>query len=118
MTSTTWPGTPTRHSARARRATSSSRRAYDDAFAAFFQRLAGDGINRGNTLFVFTVDEGDHFVGGSPTPASCDGVSAPCDWTGQVGELNANIDTLFANQYPALAPLWLGAAAERVQGAR
>ncbi|HEV3403046.1 MAG TPA: hypothetical protein VG073_02095 [Gaiellaceae bacterium] len=86
-------------------------KAYDDAFAAFFQRLADDGINRSNTLFVFTVDEGDHFVGGSPTPASCDGVSTPCDWTGQVGELNANIDTLFAHQYPALAPLWLGAAA-------
>src|SRR5262249_60344364 len=42
---------------------------YDDAFAAFFDRLASDGLDRSNTLFVFTVDEGDHFVGGTPTPA-------------------------------------------------
>ena len=28
-----------------------------------------DGINKSNTLFVFTVDEGDHFVGGTPNPA-------------------------------------------------
>ena len=54
-----------------------------------------------NTLFVFTVDEGDHFVGGSPTPSSCDGVNIPHDRTGQVGELNANIDTLVTHQFPA-----------------
>src|SRR5207248_10154948 len=39
-------------------------KAYDDAFAKFFTRLANDGINQSNTLFVFTADEGDHFVGG------------------------------------------------------
>ena len=37
--------------------------AYDRAFGTFFDRLARDGINRGNTVFVFTADEGDHFVG-------------------------------------------------------
>jgi hypothetical protein len=37
--------------------------AYDRAFAAFFARLARDGIDRSNTLFVITADEGDHFVG-------------------------------------------------------
>src|SRR5204862_324464 len=36
---------------------------YDLAFQRFFDRLAADGINKSNTLFVFTVDEGDHFVG-------------------------------------------------------
>ena len=60
---------------------------------------------------MFTVDEGDHFVGGSPTPSSCDGVNIPCDWTGQVGELNANIDTLVTHQFPALASQFLGGGA-------
>jgi hypothetical protein len=86
-------------------------KAYDDAFAAFFARLAADGIDKSNTLFIFTVDEGDHFVGATPTPVGCDGVNVPCDWTGQVGELNANIDTLVSNQFPALAAKFLGAAA-------
>src|SRR5262249_24632345 len=67
---------------------------YDDAFAAFFDRLASDGLDRSNTLFVFTVDEGDHFVGGTPTPADCDGVTTPCAWTGQVRCITANRDTL------------------------
>ena len=44
--------------------------AYDDAFNKFFTRLSADGITRDNTLFVFTADEGDHFVGGAPSPAS------------------------------------------------
>ncbi len=48
---------------------------YDLAFEKFFDRLAADGINKTNTLFVFTVDEGDHFVGDQPTPAGCDGVT-------------------------------------------
>jgi hypothetical protein len=79
-------------------------RSYDAAFGAFFTRLAADGIDKTNTLFVFTVDEGDHFVGGSPTPANCDGVNIPCDWTtnNQVGELTANIDKLVQGQFPAL----------------
>src|SRR3989454_1613966 len=38
--------------------------AYDDAFGKFYDRLAADGINKSNTLFVVTVDEGDHFAGG------------------------------------------------------
>jgi hypothetical protein len=77
-------------------------KSYDDAFAAFFDRLARDGINRSNTLFVFTVDEGDHFVGGTPTPSGCDGLVTPCDWTGQVGEVNANIRTLMTQQHPEI----------------
>ncbi len=86
-------------------------KAYDNAFATFFGRLASDGINKSNTLFVFTVDEGDHFVGGTPTPANCDGVTTPCDWTGKVGEINANIDKLVTNEFPTLASQFLGGAA-------
>jgi hypothetical protein len=41
---------------------------YDAAFQAFFARLQGDGINKSNTLFVVTVDEGDHFAGGTGSP--------------------------------------------------
>jgi hypothetical protein len=85
--------------------------AYDQAFDLFFQRLARSGIDRHNTLFIFTVDEGDHFVGGAPSPAACDGVKTPCDWTNQIGEINANIDTLVQHQFPTLASQFLGSAA-------
>ena len=86
-------------------------RDYDTAFANFFTRLAADGIDKTNTLFVITVDEGDHFVGGTPTPPDCDGVNVPCDWTtqNQVGELNSNIDTLVQHQFPALFASFLAA---------
>jgi hypothetical protein len=33
---------------------------YDLAFEKFFQRLADDGINKSNTLFILAADEGDH----------------------------------------------------------
>ncbi|HEX4445293.1 MAG TPA: hypothetical protein VH044_01095, partial [Polyangiaceae bacterium] len=84
---------------------------YDAAFAAFFTRLQSDGIDKTNTLFVFTVDEGDHFVGGAPTPANCDGTTTTCDWTNQIGELNANIDTLVANQFPSVNANFLASGA-------
>ena len=76
--------------------------AYDQAFANFFTELAAHGIDKSNTLFIITVDEGDHFVGGTPNPASCDGVNTPCDWTGQIGEIDFNIDTAVQNQFPSL----------------
>src|SRR5262249_14575463 len=59
---------------------------YDTAFAAFFDRLARDGINTSNTLFVVTADENDHFVGGPPSPPGCDGVHTPCTYS-QIGEI-------------------------------
>jgi hypothetical protein len=83
-------------------------KAYDDAFGAFFSRLVSDGINKSNTMFVFTVDEGDHFAGSQPSNPSCDGVTVACDWNSlqdghpRVGELNANIDTLMAHQHPEI----------------
>jgi hypothetical protein len=72
-------------------------KAYDNAFATFFSRLANDGINQSNTLFVFTADEGDHFVGGAPSPAGCDGVTTPCTYS-QIGEINTNLAGLLATQ--------------------
>src|SRR5213596_2932059 len=63
---------------------------YDQAFAKFFDDLAAHGINKSNTLFAFTVDEGDHFVGDAPTPAGCDGVNVACNYN-RVGEINADL---------------------------
>ena len=78
-------------------------KSYDQAFAKFFQRLSNDGINKSNTLFVFTADEGDHFVGGSPSPANCDGVTVPCTYS-QIGEINANLTGLLATEQNVTTP--------------
>src|ERR1700722_3933537 len=64
-------------------------KAYDQGFADFFQNLGEHGINSGNTLFVVTADEGDHFAGGSPSPSNCDGVNIPCTYS-QIGEIDAD----------------------------
>src|SRR6266699_109711 len=71
---------------------------YDQAFGKFFNRLAGDGINKSNTLFVFTVDEGDHFVGDAPTPSGCDGINVACTYN-RVGEINANLSAMIRTQF-------------------
>jgi hypothetical protein len=71
---------------------------YDHAFETFFNRLADDGINKSNTLFVVTVDEGDHFVGDPPMPAGCDGVTTPCTYN-RVGEINANLSAMIRTQF-------------------
>jgi hypothetical protein len=76
---------------------------YDDAFGTFFTRLAGDGINASNTLFVITSDEGDHFVGSAPSPAGCDGVTTPCTYS-QIGEVNVNVKGLLATQKGFTSP--------------
>ncbi len=73
-------------------------KAYDAAFAKFFERLAADGINKTNTLFVFTVDEGDHFAGDAPAPAGCDGVTTPCTYN-RVGEINGNLSAMIRTQF-------------------
>jgi hypothetical protein len=72
--------------------------AYDDAFNKFFTRLNSDGINKTNTLFVFTVDEGDHFVGSDPSPAGCNGSTTPCTYS-QIGEINADLRRMIRTQY-------------------
>jgi len=72
-------------------------KSYDTAFGRFFTRLAKDGIDKSNTLFVVTADENDHFTGGSPSPANCDGVTVPCTYA-TLGEVNANIKGLLVTQ--------------------
>jgi hypothetical protein len=82
-------------------------KAYDNAFAAFFQRLKNDGIDQSNTLFMVTVDEGDQFAGGIGIPQP-DGTLAyshtNCAWTttpacpsNQIGEVNLNLRTKLGN---------------------
>jgi hypothetical protein len=78
-------------------------KAYDDAFAQFFTRLTADGITKANTLFVVTVEEGDHFVGAQPTPAGCDGVTTPCNYS-LLGEVNGNLTGLLATQQGITTP--------------
>ena len=57
----------------------------DEAFDKFVARLAADDINQNNTLFVVTSDEGEHFTGGVPSPATCDGINVPCTYA-KLGE--------------------------------
>jgi hypothetical protein len=72
---------------------------YDTAFGKFFARLATDGITKDNTLFIVVPDENDHFVGGTPSPAHCDGVIVPCTYpAGQKGEINALLNRLLITQ--------------------
>ena len=94
-------------------------KAYDDAFDKFFTRLAADGLNSSNTLFVFTADENDHFAGGTPSNAdTCDGVNTPCVYShvncpsaavptcpsNNVGELNGNMAGLLATEQGVTTP--------------
>jgi hypothetical protein len=78
-------------------------KSYDDAFGAFFARLAKDGITPQNTVFVITADEGDHFVGGAPSPIGCDGVTTPCTYQ-QIGEISVNLTGLLATQAGVTTP--------------
>jgi hypothetical protein len=72
---------------------------YDTAFGKFFARLSADGITKDNTLFVVVPDENDHFVGGTPSPAHCDGIHVPCTYAvGQKGEINASLNRLLITQ--------------------
>jgi hypothetical protein len=59
-------------------------KSYDDAFAKFFARLAADGINKSNTLFVVTADENDHYAG--QQAQNCDGVTVPCVYNTTPGQ--------------------------------
>jgi hypothetical protein len=79
---------------------------YNAAFTAFFRRLANDGINKSNTLFMVTVDEGDHFAGSAPTNPGCNGtpvgqtdpVGKPgtgyCDYGSNIGETDVNLNSM------------------------
>jgi len=67
------------------------------AFGTFFSQLAAHGITKANTLFVITADEGDHFVGGPPSPANCNGVTILCTYN-NVGEVDGNLTGMLAAQ--------------------
>ena len=84
-------------------------KAYDTAFGQFFARLAADGIDSSNTLFVISADEQDHFVGGPASPSNCDGVNIPCTYSysngsSSIGEIEADLAQLYQQQAPALIP--------------
>jgi hypothetical protein len=98
---------------------------YNQAFAAFFQRLAADGITPQNSLFVISSDEGDHVAGANvgraiqPTPANCDGATVSGDTvtpdvlcaypSGTFGELAGNLPGLLATQRGNTTPFTLEA---------
>jgi len=84
---------------------------YDTAFENFFQNLKQHGINKQNTLFVITVDEGDHFAGGvgAPQPGgdwltyshtTCTTPTFPNCPSSQIGEIGANIKGLVTTADP------------------
>jgi hypothetical protein len=72
--------------------------AYDKSFEDFFSNLAAHGIDKSNTLFVVTVDEGDHFAGGVADASgnfshtTCTNLSA-CP-SNQIGEVDTNMDAI------------------------
>ncbi|MGB8839899.1 MAG: hypothetical protein WCC64_02410 [Aliidongia sp.] len=78
-------------------------KAYDKAFGEFFARLQKDGITKDNTLFVVTADENDHFVGGPPSPANCDGINVPCTYA-KKGEVDADLSQVFASEFGNTTP--------------
>jgi hypothetical protein len=74
---------------------------YNTAFGTFFLHLREAGIDQSNTLFIFTPDEGDHFVGSAPSPSNCDGArivhgvvipDVPCTYPGGDTELDLNLN--------------------------
>jgi hypothetical protein len=88
--------------------------AYNAAFAKFFQRLADDGIDASNTLFVITADEGDHFAGanvGRTLTPTCTGTPATLGYTcsypnGLLGERQVSIHGLLQNQLGNSTPFY------------
>jgi len=91
-------------------------KAYNQAFATFFQRLADDGITPANTLFVITADEGDHFAGANANRVvqpTCTGT--PVSWqsgntcsypSGKLGEMQVGIHGLLSNQLNDTTPFY------------
>jgi hypothetical protein len=96
---------------------------YNQAFGAFFKRLAADGITPQNSLFTFNSDEGDHVAGANvgraiqPTPANCNGATVTgttvtpgvlCTYpAGSFGELSGNLTGLLATQKSNTTPFSL-----------
>jgi hypothetical protein len=77
---------------------------YDAAFEAFFQDLAAHGIDKSNTLFTVTVDEGDHFAGGNSTDGTwshtfCNVTAGDTCPANQIGEVNLNFNSALESGY-------------------
>ena len=87
---------------------------YNTAFAKFFQRLADDGINKSNTLFVVTADEGDHFAGanvGRAVTPTCTGTPGAAGYqcsypTGTIGEQQVSIHGLLQSEFGNTTPFY------------
>jgi hypothetical protein len=91
---------------------------YNTAFAKFFQRLADDGINPSNTVFMFSAEEGDHFAGanvGRSVQPNCTGAPETLDYTCSyatgaqgpaIGEQFVNIHGLLKNQLGNTTPFY------------
>jgi hypothetical protein len=82
---------------------------YDAAFDEFFERLAAQGIDQTNTLFVFGAEENDQFDGANagraiePAQGGTPGCmtfspDTYCYASGQIGEINTNLPGLLAAQ--------------------
>jgi hypothetical protein len=98
---------------------------YNQAFEAFFKRLAADGMTPANTLFIFSSDEGDHEAGANvgralqPTPPNCDGATvaggtvAPdilCSYTSSdFGELAVDLNGLLGQETANTTPFTIEA---------
>jgi hypothetical protein len=88
--------------------------AYNTAFATFFHRLADDGINPSNTLFIITADEGDHFAGanvGRKVTPSCSGTPGTLAYSctygaATIGEQQVSIHGLLQNQRANSTPFY------------
>jgi len=85
-------------------------KSYDKAFGDFFSRLSHDGINKSNTLFVFTADENDHFAGGTSADGTwshtfCNVSAGQACPVNQIGEVSQNLNALLPAGYtpPAYA---------------
>jgi hypothetical protein len=77
---------------------------YDKAFGDFFQRLAAHGIDKRNSLFVFTSDENDHFAGGNSANGTwshtyCNVSAGQVCPANQIGEVTQNVNRILPSGY-------------------
>jgi hypothetical protein len=84
-------------------------KSYDNAFGIFINRLAAEGIDKSNTLFVVTADENDHYAGQQAT--GCDGVTTPCVYNQATGNPQHGVFDVTNNASASSNPaLWTGPA--------
>jgi hypothetical protein len=89
-------------------------KSYDTAFTTFFKRLAADGIDPSNTVFMFSEEESDHFAGanaGRAVTPTCTGtpgdIGYSCSYsTSQIGEQQVSIHGLLSSQLGDTTPFY------------